>query len=50
MLIDKRLRRITEKELGHDEQSNIFFAVEGLLKDVAPVTVHREFNDTTSKG
>jgi hypothetical protein len=39
MLIDERLRQITEKKLQHHEQPNIFLTVEGFLKNVAPVTV-----------
>jgi hypothetical protein len=49
MLVDERLCRITEKKLRHDEQPNIFLTVEGFLKNVASITVRREFGNTTSK-
>jgi hypothetical protein len=49
MLVDERLCRITEKKLRHDEQPNIFLTVESFLQNVTSITIHREFDNTTSK-
>ena len=45
MLIDQGLRWIPAEELTHDHQPDILLAVKGLLKYVASVAVHSEFND-----
>ena len=41
MLVHQRLRRVTVQQLGHDQEANIFLAVQCLLKDMAAVAVRR---------
>ena len=41
MLVHQRLRRVTVKQLGHDQEANILLAVQRLLEDMAAVTVGR---------
>ena len=48
MFIYKGLRRVTEEKLRHDEQSDIFLAVESLLEDVASVTVGGKLHDASA--
>jgi len=48
MFIYESLCRVAEEKLRYDEQSDVFFAVEGLLKDVTSVTVDSELNDTAT--
>ena len=45
MLVHQRLRRVTVKQLGHDQEANILLAVQRLLEDMAAVTVGRKLDD-----
>ena len=48
MLVHQRQRRITEKKFRHDQQSDVFFTIKGLLEDVASVTISRKFDYSAS--
>ena len=51
MFIYESLCGVTEEKLRYNKQSDVFLAVEGLLEDVAPITVGSELHDaaTTEK-
>lgn len=46
MLIYQGLSRITEQELGDNEEAYVFFTVKGFLKNVATITVGGKIDDT----
>lgn len=48
MLVHQRQSRVAKEKLGHDQQSDVFFAVKRLLEDVTPVTVGSKFNHPAS--
>lgn len=48
MLVDESLGRVAEEQLRDDQESDILLAVEGLLQNMAPVTVGSQFDDPTS--
>ena len=47
VFVDQSLRRIAEKKLRDDKKSNIFFAVESFLKNMASIAIGRQFNNAT---
>jgi len=49
MLIHECLRRITKEKLRDDQEPYVFFAVKGLLENVAPITVRRQLDDAASE-
>jgi hypothetical protein len=49
MLIHKRMRRIANEQLRHNQQTDLLLlAVKRLLQDVAPVAVCREVDDAAA--
>lgn len=47
MFINKSLRRIAKQEFRYDQQTNVFLAIECLLKDMTSIAVHCEFHNAT---
>ena len=47
VLVDQRLCRVAEEKLGHDEETNLLFAVQRLLEYMAPVAVGSQLDDAT---
>lgn len=47
VFVHQGLSRIAVKKLGNDEEADILFTVEGLLKDMATVTVCGKVDNTT---
>jgi hypothetical protein len=45
MLVYQGLRGIPKEQLRDDEKADVFFAVEGLLKDVTPITIGSKLNN-----
>lgn len=45
MLVYQSLRGIPKEQLRDDEKADVFFTVEGLLKDVTPVTIGSKLNN-----
>jgi hypothetical protein len=48
MLVNESLSRVAEEKLRDDQEPDIFFTVQGLLKDMATVTIGRQLYDTSS--
>ena len=47
MLVNERLGRITEEQLGDNRQPDVFLAIEGLLQDVTSIAVGGKLNNTS---
>ena len=50
MFVDQSLGRISKQQFRDDEKPHIFFTIEGLLEDMAPVAICSKFDDTPSDG
>lgn len=46
MLVDESLSRVAEQEFRDDDETDVLFAVESLLEDVATVAVGRKLNNS----
>jgi len=49
MLVHESLGRVAKQQFADDDQSNIFFAIKRLLKDMAAIAVSGEFDNTTPR-
>jgi hypothetical protein len=45
VLVDEGRRRVADEQLRHNEQADLFFAVERLLKNMAAIAVGREVHN-----
>lgn len=47
MFVDQGLGGVTKKEFGHNEQPDVFFAIQSFLQNVAPIAIGSQVYDTT---